>query len=68
MRMGKRRLLSNVGVISMLTYIAGVSTNKCFIADVCQECGHVIASHTYTFSFDAEYQVFCSLLSQGYCV
>ena len=28
-----------------------------FIADVCRECGHVIAVHQYSFSVDEEYQV-----------
>lgn len=32
--------------------------HNCIHVDTCQECGHVIAIHEYTFEVDEEFQVY----------
>ena len=39
-----------------------VNNNVMIFLDVCQQCGHVIADHEYTFSVDDQYQVFTILV------
>ena len=38
------------------------------IADVCRDCGHVIAVHQYTFSVDEDYQVQLSDIESPYYI